>query len=214
MDNSLVMYPNLQFNPIEIPEFTLVEFYKESIAAQNGLGYCIIPIKGLSQEQIETEIRNKGTAVAHEGYTKFKVLSTGDFNHKIVYGVWYETDEPVYPQEPEIESLTPAAALNIWKEIEVENAAAPTYITVTLTCSSFVDTIEFYINKDYFAIDIKEPVDGVNIITITKDGVVYNGNPIDSFKMTSAPKLQAGANSIKVKTIGVTNIDIKYKNKF
>ena len=29
MDNSLVMYPNLQFNPIEIPEFTLVEFYKE-----------------------------------------------------------------------------------------------------------------------------------------------------------------------------------------
>jgi len=49
MDNSLVMYPNLQFNPIEIPEFTLVEFYKESIAEENGLGYCIIPIKGLSQ---------------------------------------------------------------------------------------------------------------------------------------------------------------------
>ena len=35
MDNSLVMYPNLQFNPIEIPEFTLVEFYKESIAVEN-----------------------------------------------------------------------------------------------------------------------------------------------------------------------------------
>ena len=32
--------------------------------------------------------------------------------------------------------------------------------------------------------------------------------------MTSAPKLKAGANSIKVKTIGVTNLDIKYKNKF
>ena len=29
MDNSLDMYPNLQFNPNEIPEFTLVEIYKK-----------------------------------------------------------------------------------------------------------------------------------------------------------------------------------------
>lgn len=214
MENTLNTYPNLQFNPIKIPDFTLLEIYKESIAPTNGIGYCIIPIRDKTKEEIEQEIESKAATASHEGYTKLKVLSTGDYNHKIVYAVWYEGDEPTYPQEPEVSVLTPAPPLNIWKELEVENVAAPTYITVTLTCSAFDKPLEFYINHDYFAIDIEKPEEGVNEVIVSREGVSYNGKPIDSFKMTSAPKLKAGTNSIKVNSVGISHVGIKYRMKY
>lgn len=217
MDNTLVMYPNLQFNPVEIPDYTIVEIYKDSIATENGLGYAIIPIEGLTQEQIVSAAGAKAELKQPEGYVQYDILYGAEkpgFNHKIIYAVWYNAEKPVYPPEPSIVEQTPAQPLNIWKELEVDNAAAPSYVTVTLTCSAFDDTLEFYINNDYFAIDIKEPKSGVNTITIGRDGVTYNDKAIDSFKMSSAPKLKAGVNYIKVKTIGISNLGIKYRQKF
>lgn len=216
MDNTLVMYPNLQYNPIKIPAFTLVEIYKDKVSKENGLGYTIIPIENLSNQEIKDIARAKAELVKPSGYSNYTLL-TGDkeeYDHKIIYAVWYADEVPSYPQEPDIESLTPAQPLNIWHTVEVNNEAAPTFVTITLTCSALDNTLEFYINNDYFAIDIKNPKDGVNEIAISKEGVSYNGKPIDSFKMTSAPKLKAGMNYIKVNSIGVSKIDIKYRQKY
>lgn len=215
MDNTLVMYPNLQYNPIKIPDFTVLEIYKDSIATDKGLGYCIIPIEGLTQQQIRDAAKAKADLVQPEGYTNYTLLTgAGDeFNHKIVYGVWYMGEAPTYPDEPSTEVLTPEQPHNIWHEIEVENPSAPSFITVTLTCSA-LDHVEFYINNDYFAIDIDKPVSGVNDIVINKEGVSYNGKPISNFKMTSAPKLKTGVNYIKVNCVSISKIGIKYRQKY
>lgn len=215
MDNTLVMYPNLQFNPIKIPDFTILEIYKDTIAIESGLGYCIIPIEGLTKQEIRDKAKEKADLVQPSGYTNYTLLTgaSDEFNHKIVYAVWYQGEAPSYPDEPEVIELTPGQPHNIWHEIEVTNPAAPSFITVTLTCSAF-GHLEFYINDDYFAIDIDKPVSGVNEVIISKDGVTYDGKPIDNFKMSSAPKLKAGVNYIKVNSVNISKIGIKYRQKY
>jgi hypothetical protein len=213
MDNTLVMYPNLQYNPIKIPDFTLLEIYKDTIDVSNGLGYCIIPIEGLSGQEIKDKARAKAEIVKPADKDNYILFADGGYDHKIIYAVWYSGDVPTLPAEPEVMELIPNQPHEVWHEVEVDNPAAPSFITVTLTLTAF-DNVEFYINDDYFAIDIKKPVAGVNEVIINREGVSYNGKPIDSFKMTSAPKLKAGVNYIKAKCSNISNIGIKYRKKY
>ena len=53
MVNTLNTYTNLQYEPVPIPAYTILEIYKETIAKSNSLGYCILPIGGLSKVGIK-----------------------------------------------------------------------------------------------------------------------------------------------------------------
>jgi len=215
MDNSLMMYSNLQYNPISIPDFTILELYQDSIAEATRLGYSIIPIEGLSTQEIEDKCAELAATVQPDGYTSYILLTgaEGDFSHKIVYGVWYSGDAPSYPSEPAVSELVAADSVSVWQTLEVPNSGAPAFASITLTLSAF-DNIEFYINGDYFHITIDEPVDGVDTVIINKSGVYYNDKAISTFEIDTLPKLQPGTNYIEVNATNITKVGIKYREQY
>lgn len=212
MNNTLVMYPNKQYNPILVPDYTLVEFYREKIHVDTDLGYCIIPLKGKGRVEIDEIIKAKANTIKPDDLSNLAILtnSKGELNHNIIYAVWYNAEEPVYPPEPSVEELIPASPHNVWETREVVNEGAPAFCEVSLTLSSF-GFIEFYINDDYFSFVADDPQ---GTAVVSNKGVFYNGKMISNFKMTAAPKLKAGVNYFKVKCIDINKMSVKYKKKF
>jgi hypothetical protein len=213
MTKTLNTYPNLQYDSISIQDFCIVEIYKETIAKDNGLGYCILPIEGLDNSTIEENIKERVAATMPEDATNLAILSEG-YSHKIVYAVWYSSDKPEYPHnEPEEAIEAGVGAVEIWDshEVSYKGATADLELEFTVTNPSFVD---FYINNDYFKIYVEKPLGSTHSIVVNKAGVSYNKEKISTFDFPTMPKLKNGLNCLKFNKNTTTHVEIRYVERY
>lgn len=219
MKHTLNLVENLQFEPITIPDYCLTEIYKDSITKENAIGFALFPITGKSNDEIKTMIAEKAESMKPEGYEN-KIILAGrtkeEFNHNIVYCVWYINDIPTYPAEPIIEPIgTPSEEVSPYENFVVENnGAINTYCELAFTITDFTEDIEFYVNDEYFVITPSIYYEGENVYVVNKDGVFYAHEPIHSFVFNNMPFLAPGINKIKVKTTNVSNIEINFNEKY
>lgn len=222
--NTLNMYNNLQYNPIEIDDYTILEIYKDSIEEYNVVGYHILPIKGLTAETIGEKIAEFAAANAPEGYSSWVALPSRrapytyqSYNHRRCYLVYYTgSDIPTYPAEPEIgEMPTPAEAFDPWHGLGLVNegnAPTPARLSLTLTALDN-EEVEFYINGNKYRAWNLTGDDG-SVLTVDKLGMTWNGSPIFTFDMERVPSLIPGVNEIKVSKKNVDKVDVFYKARF
>lgn len=218
MDESLITYNNLQYNPIEIEDFCVVEVYKDEISLVNALGYFIQPLKDIGD--VKATIEERVRKSAPDGYENLVILAGRNFDsysHRIVYAVWYNgAAAPTYPAEPEQHDLgMPGSPFDFYHTVEVFNDAAPTYCRLTLTLDRLDLPVEFYINSDYFKIDVSEqiPTDE-KILVVDQTGVKYNSVPIYSYEFLSVPKLNSAINLIKVNKLMIREVKVEYVHKY
>lgn len=217
MSNTLTVYNNLQYNPIEIGDFCIVEVYEDEISLANALGYFIQPLDGVEdiKETIATRARQY---VGKMG--KLAVLAGREFdsyNRRIVYAVFYTGETaPTYPDEPEQHDLgAPGNPFDFYQNLEIDNDSALTSARITLTLDRLDLPVEFYINDDHYKIDVSEqiPTDE-KILVVDKTGVSYNSNPINTYEFLSVPKLKYGKNQIRVNRLMIRNIKVEYARRF
>lgn len=218
MENTLTVYNNLQYNPIEIEDFCVVEVYKDEISLDNALGYFIQPLKGI--EDVKSTIEQKVRQNKLSGYTQLAVLAGREFDtfsHRIVYAVWYQGETaPTYPEEPEQHDLgAPGDPFDFYQVIQVINDSAPTYCRITLTLDRLDLPVEFYINDDHFKIDVSEqiPTDE-KILVIDKTGVSYNSVPINTYEFLSVPKLKSAVNQLRINRLMIREVKVEFARKF
>lgn len=218
MENTLTVYNNLQYNPIEIEDFCVVEVYKDEISLENALGYFIQPLKGI--EDVKATIEQKVRQNKVSGYTQLAVLAGREFDtfsHRIVYAVWYQGETaPTYPEEPEQHDLgAPGDPFDFYQLIQVINDSAPTYCRITLTLDRLDLPVEFYINDDYFKIDVSDqiPTDE-KILVVDKTGVSYNSVPINSYEFLSVPKLKSAVNQLRINRLMIREVKVEFARKF
>lgn len=227
MRHTLDVYNNLQYNPIEIDDFCIVEVYKDAIAETNVLGYYIQPLKGVDPSKIKETIENgvlrrvdsypKGS-----GYTDLVILAGRDFDsysRRIIYAVWYNAETQEVPQLPDEPEITDLGATTVPFELNqpkiIFNGSAPSYATITLTLDRLDLPVEFWINDDYFKIDVSQQIPvSDKILTIDKSGVKYNSVPINSYEFLSVPKLKTGVNVIKVNRLMIRHVKVQYIRKY
>ena len=218
MDNSLTMYNNLQYNPVEIADFCIVEVYKDEIVKTSALGYFIQPLKGVGD--VKATIEERVRQSAPEGYANLVILAGREFdtfNRRIVYAVWYNGETaPTYPAEPEQHDLgAPGDPFDFYEHLEVINDSVPTYCRILLTIDRLDLPVEFYINDDYFKIDVSEQIPTEEkIITVDKTGVSYNSIPINTYDFLSVPKLKSGVNQLRVNKLMIREVKIEFARKF
>lgn len=218
MNQSLTMYNNLQYNPVEIADFCVVEVYKDEIVKTNALGYFIQPLKNIGD--VKATIENRVIESAPDGYEKLAILAGREFDtfsHRIVYAVWYNGDtKPQYPEEPEQHGLgAPGDPFDFYQPVQVINDSAPTYCRITLTLDRLDLPVEFYINDDHFKIDVSEqiPTDE-KILIVDRTGVSYNSVPINSYEFLSVPKLKSGINQLRINRLMIRNVKVDFIHKF
>lgn len=218
MNQTLTMYNNLQYNPVEIADFCIVEVYKDEIVKTNALGYFIQPLKNIGD--VKTTIENRVRESAPDGYEKLAILAGREFDtfsRRIVYAVWYNGDaQPQYPEEPEQHDLgAPGDPFDFYQPIQVINDSAPTYCRITLTLDKLDLPVEFYINDDHFKIDVSEqiPTDE-KILVIDRTGVSYNSVPINTYEFLSVPKLKSGVNQLRINRLMIRNVKVEFARKF
>lgn len=218
MNQSLTMYNNLQYNPVEIADFCVVEVYKDEIVKTNALGYFIQPLKDIGD--VKATIENRVRESAPDGYEKLAILAGREFDtfsHRIVYAVWYNGETaPTYPEEPEQHDLgAPGDPFDFYQNISVINDSAPTYCRITLTLDRLDLPVEFYINDDHFKIDVSEqiPTDE-KILIVDKTGVSYNSVPTNSYEFLSVPKLKSGINQLRINRLMIREVKVEFIHKF
>lgn len=218
MNQTLTMYNNLQYNPVEIADFCIVEVYKDEIVKTNALGYFIQPLKNIGD--VKATIENRVRESAPDGYEKLAILAGREFDtfsRRIVYAVWYNGDaQPQYPEEPEQHDLgAPGDPFDFYQPIQVINDSAPTYCRITLTLDKLDLPVEFYINDDHFKIDVSEqiPTDE-KILVIDRTGVSYNSVPINTYEFLSVPKLKSGVNQLRINRLMIRNVKVEFARKF
>lgn len=215
--NTLTIYNNLQYDPIEIADFCIVEVYKDKVAKINSLGYLIQPLTGVTDVKATIEERVRESAAT--GYENLVILAGRDFDsysRKRVYAVWYNGDEiPQYPSLPEQHDLGAASdPFDFFQDCVVNNPGAPTNCRLTLTLSALDKPVEFYVNDDYFKIDVSAQVPTPEkVLVVDKAGVKYNNVPINTFEFLSVPKLKAGSNTIRASKIMIANVQVDYVHK-
>lgn len=219
MQYTLNMYPNLQYNPVKIQDFTILEFYKDNISALNKMGYYILPIQDLTVETIRKKIENLSAQKLPEGYSNVVALpdragarTYSSYNHRICYVVYYNGDDvPTYPSEPTLGTpISPKTPFNPWNEINISNIGAPTPLSLILTVTA-IGELEFYINDNSYKIN---NITETGILKMSKNGVFLNDNPIIDFSIEDWPFLKSGDNIIKMPKNSVSNIQISYKLKY
>lgn len=220
MDNTLVVYNNLQYNPVEIADFCVVEVYKDDISLANALGYFILPLKDVEDVKATIEQKVKRDESKPTGYENLAVLAGREFDtfsHRIVYAVWYNGETaPTYPEEPEQHDLgAPGDPFDFYQLVNVVNDSAPTYCRITLTLDRLDLPVEFYINDDHFKIDVSEqiPTDE-KILIVDRTGVSYNSVPINSYEFLSVPKLKSGINQLRINRLMIRNVKVDFIHKF
>lgn len=200
--------------PQKIGSYTLVEVYNDSISDENFQGYKIFPIKDINNinQVIEDTIVNELGQPGDEYQLAILAGHDGNqYNHNIVYAVWYTDEEPTYPAEPIVPAMpAPDPQFNVWQEITVNNSGVDTNATVILTVNH--GDIELMINDDYFLIK-GNITDGARC-TINRDGVSINNIPAMEYIITNQPILKHGQNTIKVNKTNITHIDIQYKTTY
>lgn len=220
MQHTLTMYSNQQSNPIKIADYTLLEFYKDSISSDNRLGYNILPIENMPLDTIKTKIAELAKEACPDGYSKYAVLAdrTGaqtyeSFNHRICFIVFYTGSViPTYPAEPAIkETGTPAEPFNAWNQVSVENQGNPTYVTLSLTIDSTNNLpLVFYVNEDKFSVSVASPGE----LKIGQQGVYLNNTKLSDFELTNWPYLKMGNNSIRVPKKNVAHLKVSYAEQY
>lgn len=218
MNQTLTMYNNLQYNPVEIADFCVVEVYKDEIVKTNALGYFIQPLKNIGD--VKATIEERVRESAPDGYEKLAILAGREFDtfsRRIVYAVWYNGDaQPQYPEEPEQHDLgAPGDPFDFYQPIQVINDSAPTYCRITLTLDKLDLPVEFYINDDHFKIDVSEqiPTDE-KILIVDRTGVSYNSVPINTYEFLSVPKLKSGVNQLRINRLMISNVKVEFARKF
>lgn len=218
MDHSLTTYKNLQYNPIDISSFCVVEVYKDEINSSNALGYFIQPLTGITD--IKATIADRVWGQPEAGYDNLVVLAGRDFDtfdRRIVYAVWYNGDTPPqYPSEPTVAQLKePAGSSSHYQEIVIENDGAPTYCTITLTLVGLSEPVDFYLNDDYYKIDVSTQIPSVKkILTIDRTGVMYNGKHINTYDSLAVPKLNFGTNILRMSNLSTSKVKVEFNQKF
>lgn len=216
--NTIRSYENRYYNPISIPDYSILEIYKDNISQDNFLGYTIIPLKDMSPQEIETNMIDRAYELKPSGYPNLKMLygrERKSFKNKRVFAVWYKTTEPNYPEAPVYtEPLPPVETDYGFNTIVIENAgAADTDVQLILSTEKKGD-VEVYINDDYYSIKIDKIPRESNEITINNKGVLYNGRPYDNFTFATVPTLRKGTNKIKVSKSLVKKVKVDYTPVF
>lgn len=207
--STLVTLPNKQYDSIEIPDYTVLELYTESVSDANYVGYYIVPIGGLSDTEIETKL--KTLAGTKEGYANFALLvsrdgKTKEYNRKRVYGVYYKTTAPTYPEETkDVTTYTPAPQYDVYQTITVTNPGVAAPCKLTLTVDSIDDPVELYVNNNYIACKPNEIGE-----LVIDDVARMNGAFVEDYDAFDRPTLVQGENTIKVKATNVTNVSVTY----
>lgn len=219
MNNTLTFFNNLQYDPIQIDDFCIVEVYKNSISDENILGYYIQPLNGVTnpKETIANRVKQLA-AVDLDGLAILPGRELNLYSHKVVYAVFYDTNDaaPIYPLMPDQVDLgTPANPLDIYETIEIENEGTLTDCTINLALAASAKEVEFFINDQRYFVDISNypRLDNATMI-ISKNGVSYGSLPIDSFKFSKPPQLEHGVNILRVNKIMVSDIEITYTRKY
>lgn len=221
MQHTLNMYPNMQYNPIKIQDFTILEFYQDNISITSRLGYYILPIQDLTVQEIEEKINNLALQKLPEGYSQFIALpdrgtthTYNSYDHRICYVVFYQGDViPSYPQEPALGTpIAPSSSFNPWNEINITNAGGPTALSIILTIAISTTSLEFYINNQNYKINSEVRVG--EVVKISKNGVYINNRQISDFDIQSWPYLTSGENTIRIPKNCVSNVQISYEMKY
>lgn len=218
MENTLTVINNLQYNPIEIADFCIVEVYKDDISLVNALGYFIQPLDGVGD--IKETIANRVRESAPSGYANLVVLAGREFDtfsRRIVYAVWYNGETvPTYPAAPEVHDLgEPGDPFDFYEPISVINDSAPTDCRITLTLDRLDLPVEFYINDDHFKIDVSTQVPtDEKILVVDKTGVRYNSVPISSYEFLSVPKLKSAVNQLRINKLMIRKVKVEFAKKF
>ena len=219
MDKTLVTYKDLGHDPIVIDDYCVVQVYKNEIALSNAEGYFIQPLNGLTnpKQTIEERVRKIGNPDNFEHLVILAGRRLDSFSRRIIYAVWYNGDiEPTYPARPTIEVLPePDDRFNLFSSNKITNRGAKTNCKVTLTLGRTDIPVEFYINGDYFIIDVsKETPQLENVLVVDSTGVTYNSLPIDTFDLETNPSLDNGENVIRVLKSAVKKVKVEYMLKF
>lgn len=218
MNHTLTTYNNLQYNPVEIADFCVVEVYKDEISLVNALGYFIQPLTGVGD--VKATIAARVQEKPQTGYSNLVILAGRDFDtfsRRIVYAVWYNGDTvPQYPEEPTEHELGAAGdPFDFYKNLVIKNDGAPTYCTITLALATTTEPIDFYLNDDYFKIDVSAQLPTKDkILVIDRTGVKYNGTPINTYESLAVPKLKFGTNYLNVNSITIDKVKVEFNQKF
>lgn len=209
--HSLNTYPNQFYESVGIPNYSLLEIYKDEVAESNRLGYCILPIQGLDDLQIEEAIRTKVENSKPAGYTTLHILAgrtEASYNRRRVYCVWSEST-PSYPAATPVNVAPPS--LTKFNEFNVTTINYKGSGTTPVTVKASITYGETVIKVGDATIQIKENVSGE--LEINQGGAFLNGQPLSSFTITSTPVLHSGVNYIKASK-NISKLNILYTEKY
>lgn len=208
MEHNLITIPNLQYEPISIPQYTVLELYKDSIIDANYVGYYIVPIEGLTKDEIKIKLLDLAGTL--EDYSYVKLLVSRDetkeqFKYKRVYGVYFNEDEPVYPDVPKVTPIeTTGTLIDVWQTKEIENSGIEVPATIRLTVENDGDKLELYLNDNH--ISVENYSTGEVVVSSTAEN---NGKTIE-VSFDEIPALKSGTNIIKIKATNITKVEVNY----
>lgn len=212
MEHNLTTISNLQYEAVAIPQYTVLELYKDSVLDDNYVGYYIVPIEGLTKEEIKTKLLE--LAGTYEGYSYVKLLVSKDetkeqFKYKRVYGVYFNNTEPVYPTVAVQEQTIPTGTLvDVWQTNEIENGGIEVPCSIKLTAAAGDESIEFYLNNNHVSIE-KYEAGEVVISSIAKN----NGKTIEC-SFDEIPTLKNGTNILKTKATNITKVEVEFTEAY
>ena len=219
MLQTLNTYPNRYFDPIDIPRYTVVEIYKDSIVAENTLGYCIVPLGDLDNTQIEQKIRNYIADSQPSGYTSLAMLAgreRKDYDNRVTYAVWYNGGiMPSYPERP-IPVMPPelGSVFNRFNSFNIFNeGTAEANLKLTLTIEK-TGLVEIYINNDLFTIQVDHIPTQDNLLVLSKNGVTFNDKEYSVYDFPCVPTVKRGLNVVQVSKDSVSKVKVEYTPNF
>lgn len=215
----LMMYENLQMEPIEIQPYSIVEIYAGNLDDTSCLGYYIQPV--VDEMATEIEIKVKQIADKSSEYDSFIILAgnnSQDYRYRKVYAVWYNATDgtPTFPPEKEVPEIgNPAKQPEVYSTFTIDNEGVDSPATIELTIGNSTDrVVELWLNDNYMTITLPEILtESNNVVIVSANGVLLNQQIIDTFNIQSIPKIKNGSNSLKIKNINVTKAKVTYKEK-
>lgn len=207
--NTLTTFANRQYDPIEIPDYCVLELYKDTMADDNYIGYYIVPIGGLTKDEIATKLTT--LAGTQDGYTNFILLGNNTYSRKRIAGVFYNDTVPTYIEgKSTVTTQTAASALNVYQEQTVTNNGIEVPCTIIVTVTDTTNPIELYINNNYIAFTATETGD----YTIENEVCTFGGKIIDDFGSFDTVTLKHGDNVIKVNATNVSKVQVTYTETY
>lgn len=220
MNTNLTMFDNLQFEPIQIKPYSIVEVYQSNLDSKSCLGYFIQPVVDNMQETIETRVRE---VADKSGEFDSLVILAGRggqyFNYRRVYAVWYNKADgaPSYPGKPNIDELPkPAQTPSPYTDFTFDNDGVDCYGSIELTIGNSTDrVVELWLNDNHMTITLPENLtEDNNVVIVNLNGVLLNQQKINTFDIQTIPKIKSGSNCLRIKNTNVTKAKVTYENKY